>query len=152
MTGVLVEIPNIKWESQRTLKLDKGFREVVADYLRRRWPSHTAKNAARTFDLSMDRAREAVAGRVSLTTLEQIFKRGGFSVALPILADVIGQSLARYFRELRTAHDEQGEHIAALVGDLRPLGADPAARDTDAARALAGGRGAVGDRSARKRG
>jgi hypothetical protein len=152
MTGAVVEIPHNKWASQRNLKLDKGFRDVLAEYLRRRWPSGTVKHAAREFDLSMDRAREAVAGRVSLTTLERIFKRGGFAVALPILADVIGQSLARYFRELREAHDEQGDRIAALVGDRWSVGADRAAGGSDPAGALARGAGPVSHRGARERG
>jgi hypothetical protein len=152
MTGVLVEIPHNKWETQRKLKLDRGFRDVVADYLNRRWPSGAAKMAARTFNLSMDRAREAVAGRVSLTTLEMIFKSGGFAVALPILAEVLGQSLARYFRELRTAHDEQGERISALVGDHWPVGSDRPAVDPDATRALDRRDRAVPHRSAGERG
>lgn len=147
-----MEIPHKKWETQRKLKLDRGFRDVVADYLNRRWPTGTAKYAARTFDISMDRAREAVAGRVSLTTLEQIFKSGGFGVAIPILAEVIGHSLARYFRELRTAHDEQGDHIAALVGDWLPVAADRPAGDPHAARALDRGGGALPHRSVRDRG
>lgn len=111
-----MEIPSNKRQSQRTLELDKGFRDVLADYLTRRWPTGTAKHAAREFDLSLARSREAVAGRVSLTTLERIFKRGGFAVALPIVADVIGHSLARYFRELREAHDESGKRLTALFG------------------------------------
>lgn len=116
MNGAVLEIPHTKCENQRNLSLDKGFRDVLADYLRRRWPSGTAKHAAREFSLTLDRAREAVAGRVSLTTLEQIFQRGGFSVALPIVAAVIGQSLAHYFREMRTAHDESGRRLTALFG------------------------------------
>jgi hypothetical protein len=124
MTDVLVEIPLTKTGNQRDLALDTGFRDVVADYLRRRWPTGTAKMAAREFDLTVDRAREAVAGRVSLTTLEQIFKRGGFAVALPIVAAVIGQSLAHYFREMRTHHETNGRRLAALLWS-HPPGDDP---------------------------
>jgi hypothetical protein len=124
MTDVLVEIPRNKWQGQRNLALDTGFRDVVADYLTRRWPAGTAKMAAREFDLTVDRAREAVAGRVSLTTLEQIFKRGGFAVALPIVAAVIGQSLAHYFREMRTHHETNGRRLAALLWS-HPPGDDP---------------------------
>lgn len=94
-----MEIPSAKWERQRKLALDVGIREAVAAYLRRRWPTHTAKNAARTFRWTHDRAREAVAGRVSLTSLDQMFKAGGFAVALPILAEVIGLSVAAYLRQ-----------------------------------------------------
>jgi hypothetical protein len=130
MRADVVEIPRTNLGKQRTLRLDKGFRDVVADYLRRRWPSHTAKNAARAFDWTLDRAREAVAGRISLTSLEQMFKRGGLQVALPIVADVIGQSLAQHLREMRTQHETNGRRLAALLwsdppgGDFPPGGHD----------------------------
>jgi hypothetical protein len=114
MSGAVVEIPHIKWQSQRTLRLDKGLRDAVADLLRARWPSGTAKHAARAFDLTVDRAREAVAGRASLTTVEQIIKEGGPPVALPIIEAVWGDSLARYFADLRKSHEDHGERLAAL--------------------------------------
>lgn len=131
MSEVLVEIPHIKWPKQRGLNLDRGFRDVVADYLRRRWPTSTAKMTAREFDLTLERAREAVAGRVSLTTLEMIFKRGGFAVALPIVAEVIGQSIAHYIREMRRDHEEQARRLDAVFGAWVPLAADRSAGSTD---------------------
>lgn len=112
-----MEIPSIKWARQRTFGLDKGLREAVADILRQRWPSGTAKHAARAFDLTVDRAREAVAGRASLTTVEQIIKEGGPPVALPLIEAVWGDSLSRYFAELRKSHEDHGERLAALVFD-----------------------------------
>lgn len=114
-----MEIPRNFRANQRNLRLDKGFRDAVAEMLRQRWPSGTAKHAARAFNLSLDRAREAAAGRASLTTVEQIVKQGGPPVALPILEAVWGGSLAHYFAELRKAHEDHGERLAALFGDGR---------------------------------
>lgn len=108
-----MEIPSAKWEKQRKLSLDVGFREAVAEYLRRRWPHHTAKCAARAFDWTHDRAREAVAGRVSLTSLEQMFKAGGFGVALPIIAAVIGHSIAAHFANEKKAVAHERAHTQA---------------------------------------
>jgi hypothetical protein len=108
--------------SQRNLRLDKGIRDAVADLLRQRWPSGTAKMAAREFRLSVDRAREAVQGRASLTTVEQIIKQGGPPVALPIIEAVWGGSLAHYFAELRKSHEDHGERLAALVFSPAGLG------------------------------
>lgn len=116
MTGAVVEIRHTKWESQRNLGLAKGLRDSVADHLRRRWPTNTAKNAARTYSLTLDRAREAAAGRASLTTLETIFKVGGWPVAVAILADVIGYSIAHYFADIRKRHNEAGNRLATLFG------------------------------------
>jgi hypothetical protein len=102
------------------LPLDKALRDATADYLRRRWPSNTAKHAAKAFDLSLPRAREAVAGNASLTTLEGIIKTGGWSVALPILGEVIGHHVDQHFIEMRKSHADHGRRIAALFGDGRP--------------------------------
>lgn len=141
-----MEISSGKWESQRKLGLDLGFRDATADYLRRRWPTHTAKNAARTFNLTHDRAREAVAGRISLTSLEQMFKVGGFAVALPIVAAVIGQSIAAYLRQQMAQaakaaeHAEQHERLAAAA--YRALEDHPAGPGAD--RRQGRGPGAVG--------
>jgi hypothetical protein len=118
--------------TQRNLRLDKGLRDAVADLLRQRWPSGTAKHSARAFKLSLDRAREAVAGRASLTTVEQIIKEGGPPVALPIIEAVWGGSLAHYFAELRKAHEDHGERLAALFGVSGSRGlADRAGPDSD---------------------
>jgi hypothetical protein len=117
-----VEIPNAKWETQRKFELPLSMREAIADHLRSRWPQHTAKNAARTYDVSLDRAREAAAGRASMTTFEAMIQRGGLSVALPIVEAVAGQSIAQHLREMRTAHEENGRRLASLFG---PGGSGP---------------------------
>lgn len=129
------------------LGLDKGFKDAVADHLKHRWPYGTAKLAAKAYRLTPDRARDAVAGRCSLTTIEQIFKAGGWSVALPIIADVIGHAIAAHVAEMRAQHDENTRRFAALGGGLRSLGADPGDLDPDCRsdRPELGGR--VGSRS-----
>ena len=118
----------------RKLPLDKSFRDATADYLKRRWPTNTAKSAAKAFDISLDRARDALAGRASLTTIEAIMKKGGLTVALPLVEEVVGKSFAQHLREMQDAHEENGRRLAALVGDLLPLVADrhpdPASDDT----------------------
>jgi hypothetical protein len=121
MTEAIVFFPRIKGQSSHIFGLDKSFQDATADYLRRRWPQGTAKNAAREFGLSLDRAREAVRGRPSMTTVERIFKQGGLAVALPILEEVVGQSIAHHLRELRGVHEENGRRLAALAGDCGPV-------------------------------
>lgn len=116
MTGTLVALHTDKRDFSHALRLDKGVRDALADHLRLRWPTHTAKHAAREYDLTLDRAREAVAGRASLTTVERIIKRGGFAVALPLIEAITGQSLASHFRDMRAAHEENGRRLAAMFG------------------------------------
>lgn len=109
-----------KRDKQSRLALDKGLREAVADYLRDLYPSGTAKHAAKRFNLSLAQARHAVAGEASIATLERIIKTGGWSVALAILADVIGSSIAHYFREMGQHHAENGRRLVALWSDYGP--------------------------------
>ena len=146
-----MEIPHNKWAIQRNLKLDKGFRDALADLWRARWPSNTAKHAARAYGLSLDRAREGVAGRASLTTLEQVVKSGGVLEGVMLIEAVAGQTLSQAQAELRKSHDEQGRRIAALVSNPFALGADRRSGDPDHDGALAGRPGtephrAAGDR------
>lgn len=133
MTGVLVEIRRNKLPLQRNLGLDKSFRDALADYCRRRWPSNTAKNAARAFGWSVEQGRGAVAGRASLTALEQAIKNGGWSVVFPLVAEVIGQSAEQYIIEARKANEERGERFASLASNLWPVAsvASPAASNLD---------------------
>jgi hypothetical protein len=101
MTEAYVEFPRIKWEKQRTLGLDKSFRDAVRDYCKRRWPYHTAKNAAREFKLTVDQGRSVANGTASMTTVEQCIK-GRPEVGIPVLEEVMGVQLAPVFRQLFT--------------------------------------------------
>lgn len=148
MTEMLVDFPRTKWAKQRNLKLDKSFRDALADLWRRRWPTHTAKEAARAYDLTVDRAREGVAGRASLTTIEQVIKRGGIGEGLALIEAVAGESAAHYFAELRKQHDEQGAQIAALASGPFPVGPDRTFGDPDTAGALGRRVGGSRDRMA----
>ena len=131
-----MEIPSAKWEKHRRLGLGVGFRDAVANYLRRRWPQHTAKNAARAFNLTHDRAREAVAGRVSLGSLEAMIQVGGFGVALPILAEVIGYGVLHFLQEQRKSHEDQAARLAAVAGGHLHLASDRRVGDPGPDRAL----------------
>jgi len=118
MTESAVAIIHGGRDFSRTLRLDKSFRDSIADHLKRRWPTNTAKSVAKEYGLTLDRARDVLAGRGSLTTIEAIIKRGGFAVALPLLEEVIGKTLAQHLRELQHEHEAQGARIAQIRRDL----------------------------------
>lgn len=124
MTEAILEIPITRRENQRSLRLDKSFREAIRDHLKRRWPYGTAKAAALEYGLTEDRAREAAAGRCSLTTMEAIFKAGGPPVFLPVMEEVWGESIAAFYAEQRKRNGENAARFGALVGAARPLAGD----------------------------
>lgn len=117
MTGLVMEIPRKIVVKQRELQLDKSTQVALAEYLRDRWPSNTAKMAARAFDLSLDRAKSAVGYSASLTTYDQIKKVGLWPVIFAVEARVIGQTVDQHLIEVREQHETNAGRIAALLGD-----------------------------------
>lgn len=100
--------------------LDAGFRDGLADYARRRWPTHTAKNIEREWDLTTDEAKNLLKGQTSLRTIEKVLahKNGGWHVALPILGGVIGHGLTDFItsEKSRLNHEaEQRRRKAAML-------------------------------------
>lgn len=84
-------------------------RESLSTYCRVRWPNATAKQVAREWDLSLDEARGIVAARASQATIDKILEhgRGGWPIALSVLAGVIGHGVGAYFAaESERARDE----------------------------------------------
>lgn len=128
MTVVLMEKMHGKRESQHRLALDKATRDAVSDLARRQWPLKTASYAAQAWRLTESEARGVVAARASQTTIDKIFKNGGWSVIFPVMAEVIGQSADAYLIEKRAAHEDHARRLAALCGDS---GSMPAPRHSD---------------------
>lgn len=124
-----------------SLGLDKSIRDALASYVRLRWPTGTAKHAAKEFGLSIDAAKSVVAGKPSLVTVETIWKspNGGWPVILPVLGAVIGTTLDQHLETERNAHAARAEKLGEVVrslrfgrpaGDLRPdqFGSEPGER------------------------
>lgn len=148
----VLEIPTLGMGIQRKLGLPKALRHAVRDHLKRQFPASTAKHAARHYGLTLDRAREAVAGRVSLASFEAILQRGGLAVALPIVEAATGECLAQHLHQMRTRHEENGRRIAALVGSFDPVATDRHFDHPDDADAVVGRGRAVADRRSRQQG
>ena len=114
-----MEIRHNKREIQLNFGLDRATRDALATYVRLRWPTNTAKMTAREFDLTLDEGRGIVAGKPSLSTIDKIWKRGGWEVLLPVMGAVIGQNAEDFLREQRKASLENARRTAGLCRDLR---------------------------------
>lgn len=99
--------------------VDKSIRDVLADHFRRLYPANGTKLLAKDFGLSLDEAKGVLAGRCSLNSLNHIIKRGGWSVLLPVMGAVIGESLDQHIEKQREDHAEQDRRRDALLRDLR---------------------------------
>jgi hypothetical protein len=112
MSVTWMDISHNERAAQRSLGLDRASRDSVAAYCRAEWPSNTAKNVARAWDLSLDEARGVVAGRASQATIDKIFKHpnGGWRVVLPVLGAVIGHGVDVFFRQQMLEAAKAAEH------------------------------------------
>jgi hypothetical protein len=110
-----LEISHPKAGFQHNKVLDTDMRDALAGRLREKYP--TAKHLARALDLSLDEARGVFARRASLRVLEHILKHpnGGWAVVLPVLGDVIGQSLDDWHDHERQHHEKLARRHRMLV-------------------------------------
>jgi hypothetical protein len=109
MTGVYVDVRRQEMLERPLLGGKLTSSEALSNYVRARWPHNTAKMIVKVWDLSLDEAKGIVAARASKSTLEKVFQpeRGGWPVALCVLAGVIGQGVAEFFaQEAARAKDE----------------------------------------------
>ena len=156
MTVTWVDISHNERAGQRSLGLDRATRDSVATFCRAEWPTNTAKHAAREWDLSLDEARGAVAGRASQATIDKIFKHpnGGWRVVLPVLGAVIGHGVDAFFRQQMlqaakaAAHAQEHERLAQAAYRRLANDAPPARQD----RRKGQGAGAVGANETRRLG
>ena len=152
MTGTIVEFSHINSPKQRSLALDKSTRDAMADLWRLRWPSNTAKHGAREYDLTLDQGRSVVAGRASLTTIDQIEKAGGWPVTLALKAMVHGVSVDQFLLNLRDHHEANGARLSSILGLGRPVVPDRSPDRADDGHPLDQRRRAVGDRRTESQG
>jgi hypothetical protein len=111
---------------------DYGMANSVARKLRREHPSGTIDAAAALFGLTNGEARGAVYGTASRATLDKILKRGGWALAVELLADLLGQPLEHFIADQaeRARHErkrwEEEERAAQVrLADLSDLDSRP---------------------------
>lgn len=133
--GVL-EIMGRDRADRAILGLDRPTREALKIYCERRWPVGRRKAIEREWGLSPDQARGVMDGTPSTSTIDTVWKRGGWAVVLPILGAVIGHGVGEFFaEEAERAREEaelaqreadalaQAEHIAQRSFAPRMAGA-----------------------------
>ncbi len=120
MTVTMMEIRDRGGSGEPILGLDRPTREALAIYCARRWPSNRRKSVESAFRLTPDEARGVIQGTASTSTLDKVWKAGGWAVVLPILGAVIGHGVGDFFaaeadRARREAEDarQQAEALAS---------------------------------------
>jgi hypothetical protein len=126
MTDLMMEIRRTEMLSSPLFGDELVLRDALSSYTRLRWPTNTAKSAAKEWDLSLDEARGVVAGRTSQQTIDKIFKAGGWGVVLPVLGAVIGHGVDDFIaserkrlRNERRDFEARDRRLAEMGRDLR---------------------------------
>lgn len=124
MRALSVDIRSHNGFSRPKLSVDKSIRDVLTDHFRRLYPANGTKLLAKEFGLSLDEAKGVLAGRASLNSLNQIIrsKNGGWSVLLPVMTAVIGESLDQHISKQRQDDAEQDQRRDAILRGLRAGG------------------------------
>lgn len=130
MTVGMMDIWHHEGLKRPLLGLDMWSRDALANYARVRWPTNTAKQVAREWDLSLDEAKGVISSRTSQTTIDKILKHrnGGWRVAIPILGAVIGRDLDGFLAEEqgrlsreRQQYEATEQQVAEMAGHVRAL-------------------------------
>lgn len=121
-----MEIRHTEAASCPLFALDMGLRDALSAYARHQWPTHTAKMAAREWDLTLDEAKGLIAGRTSVATLEKIMKhpRGRLAVFIPVICAMTGESIHQFVAEQKKRAQNEKERYAANAARFGSLARD----------------------------
>jgi hypothetical protein len=78
---------------------DYGMANAIARKVRRDWPAGTIDATAAEYRLTNGEARGVVYGTASRATIDKVLKRGGWALAVELVADVLGQPLEHFIEE-----------------------------------------------------
>lgn len=81
---------------------------ALARRVRKLHPTGTVDATAAEFRLTNGEARGVVYGSASRATIDKVLKRGGWGLAVELLADVLGEPLEQFIEhQARKARDER---------------------------------------------
>lgn len=120
MSEVVVTFSGRRGEQLSILGVDR-LRDALADYCAERWPIGRRKEVARAFRLSAEQARAVIEGRPANSTMDQVWREGGWTVVLPVFGKLLGEGVDQFIERERRRHAENAARLSALVRDLRPV-------------------------------
>lgn len=103
-------------------KLDDGsLGEVLATFIRRRWPTDTAKQTARAWGLDPSTAANVTKGHASERTLKKALQAEGWPLLMALGEAVTGQSYEQFLRGVIDDQRAAIERAEARRNSLRSL-------------------------------
>lgn len=116
-----VEILGSDGASRPMLGLTRQTRDALKTYCELRWPTSRRKSVEREWGLTPDEARGVCEGTASATTIDKVWKAGGWAVLLPVLGAVIGHPVSDFIASERRKHVQAAQRERALLRDLHSV-------------------------------
>lgn len=100
---------------------DRSLGELMAAFVRRRWPRDTAKTVARTWDIDPATAANLIKGHVSAPTLHKALKAEGWPLFMALGEAITGEDYVTHLRGVANERERAAERAAARRDTVRSL-------------------------------
>lgn len=92
---------------------DRSMGELLATFVRRRWPRDTTKQVAKAWGVSMPTAENLTKGHASERTITKALKAEGWPLVMALGEAVTGRSYADHLEEI--VHEQERVRAAAAA-------------------------------------
>lgn len=103
-------------------KTDHRLRDALADYFAEQYPVGRRSLVAKRFKLTNDEARAVCDGSASPTTLDKVWRKGGWGLVIAVFTRLLGEGLDQHLERERRHLAEHDQKLGAMVSDLRVAG------------------------------
>jgi hypothetical protein len=114
--GVTDYMPNFGQEL-----INRTMGELLAAFVRNRWPRDTAKQVARAWDLDPSTAANLIKGHSSERTITKALKAEGWPLFMALGRAVTGQTYEQHLESVANEQHELAKRAAARADNLRRL-------------------------------
>jgi hypothetical protein len=100
---------------------DRSMGELLAQFVRRRWPNNTAKQVAKAWDLEPTTAANLIKGHTSERTITKALKAEGWPLMMALGEAVTGSTYADYLQSMIDETERARQRAAERRDHVRTL-------------------------------
>ncbi len=100
---------------------DRSMGELLAEFVRRRWPRDTAKHVSKAWGLSPDTATNITKGHASERSISKALKAEGWPLLMALGEAMTGQAYDQFLQEAANEQQRAAERARARQDHIRHL-------------------------------
>jgi hypothetical protein len=100
---------------------DEGIGQILARFVRRAYPSDTAKTVSRRYDLKLSAAENLTKGHASERAIAKAIRAEGWPLLMALGEAMTGESYEDFLRGVADEHERAAERARARRDHLRTL-------------------------------